>query len=568
MSLKNYMLDFILYNKHMNRSVLFLLLLLLSSTTMVAQSNVSAPMNFHIEREVLPPVLSVVPGSLEFVDADGNNVVDANETCKIRFAITNTGRGDGYGCVVRVTATGSTQGVEIKDMPLPTILMGTRQMVELPIIANAYTETGDMMLDIYVEEPHGFGTEHIKSTIGTHRMKAPSVNVVSYKVIGPASGTLERRKPFNLQIIVQNTEQGTAENVQVGISLPHNVNRIGGSTDYVTIAMLKAGESRTLEYELIANQEAAEQMDIQIALSEKHGKYAEDANIPLQFGQHIGGSIAMNIERHDEEVNIERASLVSEVDENIPISNSKNSNTFALIIANENYQSVAPVPYALNDGKVFQEYCLKTLGIPEKQIKYVPNATGNQIKAQIDWLQTITSVFEDAQIIFYYAGHGIPDESNRTAYLLPVDGIGTNVTTGYKLDDLYAALGKMPAKNVTVFMDACFSGSKREEGMLASARGVAIDTRSGQPQGNMVVFSAAQGNETAYPNNEEKHGMFTYYLLKKLQESKGEVTLQELGEYITRNVSQQSILLNGKSQTPCVTPSASLDASWREWKLK
>ena len=88
------------------------------------------------------------------------------------------------------------------------------------------------------------------------------------------------------------------------------------------------------------------------------------------------------------------------------------------------------------------------------------------------------------------------------------------------------------------------------------------------PQGNMVVFSAAQGDETAYPNNEEKHGMFTYFLLKKLQESKGDVTLYELGEYIKTNVSQQSILLNGKSQTPCVTPSASLDASWREWKLR
>ena len=57
-------------------------------------------------------------------------------------------------------------------------------------------------------------------------------------------------------------------------------------------------------------------------------------------------------------------------------------------------------------------------------------------------------------------------------------------------------------------------------------------------------------------------------LLKKLQDTAGDVTLQELGEYITKNVSQQSILLNGKSQTPCVTPSASLDASWREWKLK
>ena len=533
-----------------------------------AQSNISQPMDFYIERDVLPPMLNVVPGSVKFIDTDNNNVVDANEHCSIRFTIINSGRGDGYGCVARVQATGTTQGIHIQDVPLPKLLRGEKHTIEIPIDANTDTQTGEITLDIYVDEPNGFSTEHITSTIGTHKLKTPFVNVASYKVVGAASGTLERRKPFNLQVIVQNTDQGEAQNVKVGIVIPDNVNRIGGESEYVTIASLKAGESRLLEYELIANQEAAEKMDIQIALSEKQGKYAEDANIPLEFGQHIGSSIAINVQRHDQDVEIKRASLVSVVDENIPETNTKNSNTFAVIIANEDYQSVAPVPYALNDGKIFREYCLKTLGIPEKQIKYIPNATGNQIKAQINWLQTLAEVFTNPHIIFYYAGHGIPDESSRTAYLLPVDGIGTDVSTGYKLDDLYAVLGKMPAENVTVFMDACFSGSKREEGMLASARGVAIKARSGMPQGNMVVFSAAQSDETAYPNNEEKHGMFTYFLLKKLQDTQGDVTLQELGEYITLNVSQQSILLNGKSQTPCVTPSASLDASWREWKLK
>ena len=533
-----------------------------------AQSNISQPMDFYIERDVLPPMLNVVPGSVKFIDTDNNNVVDANEHCSIRFTIINSGRGDGYGCVARVQATGTTQGIRIQDVPLPKLLRGEKHTIEIPIDANTDTQTGEITLDIYVDEPNGFSTEHITSTIGTHKLKTPFVNVASYKVVGAASGTLERRKPFNLQVIVQNTDQGEAQNVKVGIVIPDNVNRIGGESEYVTIASLKAGESRLLEYELIANQEAAEKMDVQIALSEKQGKYAEDANIPLEFGQHIGSSIAINVQRHDQDVEIKRASLVSVVDENIPETNTKNSNTFAVIIANEDYQSVAPVPYALNDGKIFREYCLKTLGIPEKQIKYIPNATGNQIKAQINWLQTLAEVFTNPHIIFYYAGHGIPDENSRTAYLLPVDGIGTDVSTGYKLDDLYAVLGKMPAENVTVFMDACFSGSKREEGMLASARGVAIKARSGMPQGNMVVFSAAQSDETAYPNNEEKHGMFTYFLLKKLQDTKGDVTLHELGEYITTNVSQQSILLNGKSQTPCVTPSASLDASWREWKLK
>ena len=550
----------------MKKGILFLAVLFCVKG--MAQDNVSAPMDFNIKKEFVPAMLSVVPRTLQFVDEDNNGVIDANERCKVKFQIVNTGRGDGYGCVAQVEALGSTQGITIRDVQLPKILAGEKLWVEIPIVASANTTTGDLSLNIVVSEPNGFGTEKINSVIGTHKLKTPYVNVVSYKVLGSTSGTLERRKPFNLQVVVQNTDQGVAENVKVNITFPANVNRIGGEVESVTLPTLKAGESHLFEYELIANQEAAEKLDIKIDLAERQGRFAQDANIPLQFGQHIGGSIAMNVERKDQEVEIRRVSLTSVVDENIPETNRKSSNTFAVIIANENYQSVASVPYALNDGNIFREYCLKTLGIPEKQIRYVPNATGNQIKAQVNWLQNITEAFENAQVIFYYAGHGIPDESNRTAYLLPVDGIGTDVTTGYKLDNLYTALGSLPVENVTVFMDACFSGSKREEGMLASARGVAIKAKSGQPQGKMVVFSAAQGDETAYPNKEEHHGMFTFYLLKKLQETRGDVTLQELGDYIIKNVKQQSILLNGKSQTPCVTASPAIGGAWREWKLK
>ena len=126
----------------------------------------------------------------------------------------------------------------------------------------------------------------------------------------------------------------------------------------------------------------------------------------------------------------------------------------------------------------------------------------------------------------------------------------------------------MNAQSITVFMDACFSGSKRENGMLTSARGIALKSRPGQPQGNMVVFSAASNDETAYPNNDEQHGLFTYYLLKKLQETKGNVTLQTLGDYITTNVRQESIVKNGKSQTPTITPAPAVADTWKSWKLK
>ena len=42
--------------------------------------------------------------------------------------------------------------------------------------------------------------------------------------------------------------------------------------------------------------------------------------------------------------------------------------------------------------------------------------------------------------IFYYAGHGIPDEANKTALLLPIDGIGSDPESAYSLHRLYDEL--------------------------------------------------------------------------------------------------------------------------------
>ena len=259
----------------------------------------------------------------------------------------------------------------------------------------------------------------------------------------------------------------------------------------------------------------------------------------------------------------------SKVDTDIPVTGAANPNTFVVIIANEDYKNVASVPFAKNDGAVFQKYCQKTMGIPATNIHFVENATFNDIRIQLAWLGDVCDAFEGkSSVIVYYAGHGIPDEASKSAYLLPVDGDCRYVQSAYKLDDFYRKLGSMNAQVVTVFMDACFSGSAREDKMLTSTRGVAIKALSGVPQGKTVVFSAAQGDETAYPIRDEQHGMFTYFLLKKLQETQGDVTLLDLGDYITTNVRQQSVVMNGKPQTPCVTPSASLGNDWQNWKLK
>lgn len=553
----------------MKRLTLFVVIVLLCGS-MGAQSYVTAPISVRIEKEIKPAILQLVEGSIAFVEPSGNNAIDANEACKIRFSIKNVGMGDGSNCVAKIIAEGATSGVSVSSKKLPLIKVGSTMDIELPITASMNTVDGKLNFKLSVDEPMGFGTETMELAVDTRKFISPLLRVVDHTVTGTSGGVLKKVAPFDLQLLLQNVEQGRAENVDVALTLPTGVFMLGGNPNE-RFANMEAGETKSLVYTLIVNQNyASNEIPVQITLKERYGKYAENRTIRLQLNQTLAANKVVIESTAKEQTDIQIASLTSDVDKNIPVTGVQNNNTFVVIIANENYQSVASVPFALNDGNIFREYCLKTLGIPEKQIKYVPNATGNQIKQQVGWLRTNSEVNgENTQIIFYYSGHGIPDESNRTAYLLPVDGIGTDITTGYKLDELYATLGNIPSKNVTVFMDACFSGTTRNDGkeMLVAARGVAYKVRSGMPQGNMVVFSAAQGDETAYPDYEEKHGMFTYYLLKKLQDTDGNVTLQELGEYIIYNVRKKSAV-NGKLQTPCVTPSASLDASWREWKLK
>lgn len=264
------------------------------------------------------------------------------------------------------------------------------------------------------------------------------------------------------------------------------------------------------------------------------------------------------------------AGTLAEVDKNIP-RNPTNAgrNTFAVIIANEDYTQVQPVEFAANDGLTFAKYCNLTLGIPENRVMTHINATYGQILDAVKKLKDLGEAYRgDLNVIFYYAGHGIPDESSKDAFLLPVDANGRNMAACYSLKKLIEEIQGVGARTATVLIDACFSGAQRDKGMILSARGVVIKPRELEPQGNVVVFSATQDDETALPYRDKGHGLFTYYLLKKLQDSKGAATMGELSDYVTDRVRKASVEVNGKLQTPTMRTPIDLEEAWRTWTLK
>ena len=522
------------------------------------------------EKITLPAMLAIVDGSLRFEDANGNRAIDANETSYLRFKVINKGKGNGLNCKTKVKITGANKSISVKEIDLNTIRPNEQREISIPITAGLDVSDGEVMISAQVDEEGGFGTQPIELTVVTRAYSAPLLQVVDYAA-SSEYGSISKGRPFALQVLLQNTKSGKAEDVEVKVSVPIGVFVTSENTN-LHFSKFDGGKAEALNYEMIAsNNYNASTIPVKITIKEKFGRFAESKTINLEVNKSVASnkiSLTPAAEEKTSDANIVIASIGSAVDKNIPQTSQKNENTFVVIIANENYQSVAKVPYAINDGRVFGEYCEKTLGVPARNIEIVTDATLNVMRKQLSWLAQVAKSYDgQARLIFYYAGHGIPDEASKSAYLLPIDGYGTDIQTGYKLDDIYSLLGNSNASAVTVFLDACFSGTKREGDMLASARGVAVKAKPGVPKGKMVVFSAATGDETAYPNNDERHGMFTYFLLKKLQETKGDVTYEELGEYIKTNVSRQSIVINKKSQTPTITAAPDV-TDWQNWKMK
>jgi hypothetical protein len=265
--------------------------------------------------------------------------------------------------------------------------------------------------------------------------------------------------------------------------------------------------------------------------------------------------------------------LGSKVDVDIP-SNSKVYNRYALIIGNEDYTSYQSglsneqnVDFAENDAEIFKEYALKTLGVKKDNLYFLKNATAGQMKQKIALVSKIIKAEgSNAELIFYYAGHGYPDEITKVPYLIPVDISASDLSSAINLADLYNTLAQTQAKRITVFLDACFTGGARSQGLVAS-RGIKISPKQEALDGNIVVFSASSETQSSLPYYDQMHGMFTYYLLEKLQESEGKCTYNELFNSVNKKVTLNSLKFNEKEQNPKVNTGQNVNETWGNWKF-
>ena len=244
----------------------------------------------------------------------------------------------------------------------------------------------------------------------------------------------------------------------------------------------------------------------------------------------------------------------AKVDVDIPVTNKRNDNTFAFIIANENYNALKGADYSINDGKIFAEYCKKTLGIPDKNIKYYEDASYGTMQSAIKRMYDIADAYDgEASVIFYFSGLGATSTKDGKSYFLPSDvSIGNLNVTGFGVQQLSDNLNQMNIQNALVIIDAPFSNTDKFGNSLLNSRGIAIKSKPLTPTDKVTFFISSEDGKKTYSNKEYSHSLFTYALLEKIKECKGNCSYDELFEYVKTYVKKESLNLFNELQSPVI----------------
>lgn len=231
-----------------------------------------------------------------------------------------------------------------------------------------------------------------------------------------------------------------------------------------------------------------------------------------------------------------------------------------LLVSIEKYD-IAPLDYAENDvGKLanilMSRYGCQAQACIDKAASdsdVRPDSPKLSIMAKIEtWCK---SLHKDDTAILYLAGHGVKDEEGKL-YLAMTNFDRKNFDiAAIPLAWIRDQLGAVQCANKLLLIDTCFAGTSKS----VDFENAGSDEVSGafSDLEDVVTIASCRGNEKSWLWGDEKHSLFTYWLIEAFKghadsDNDRVLTCEELVEYLQTNVSWIARAVLEKDQNPIV----------------
>jgi len=198
----------------------------------------------------------------------------------------------------------------------------------------------------------------------------------------------------------------------------------------------------------------------------------------------------------------------------------------AVLVGNNAYQSPIPaLETPIFDVKKVAEVLRDRYGY---ETKVVQDASKAQIIEAIN--KVAAEAKPDDSVLLLYAGHGYLMEDTKMGYWIPVDGSTKTAANWISNSDIAKLLQAIPARQVMLVSDSCYSGSlTREQKLTSSLTAKSADIFKRRA---VLVFSSGD-EEPVSDEGKDGHSIFAWNLIKTLESVQG-VTL---GYEVYRTVS-------------------------------
>jgi hypothetical protein len=255
------------------------------------------------------------------------------------------------------------------------------------------------------------------------------------------------------------------------------------------------------------------------------------------------------------------------IDVQFPSSGSQ-PDDIAVIIGNADYQKGKDIPNVITayaDAASIKNYVTQALGIGDENIIHLKDASQGELTATFGSATNPKGQLYNyvkpgkSRVFVYYSGHGAPGGEDGSSYIVPTDAQASLIDlNGYPLSTLYKNLGQIPAKSVTVVLEACFSGASQSGSVITQASPIYLKAKETSIPSNITVIAAGAANQIASWEKDSSSGLFTKYFLKGMSgeadaapygNGDGKVEYAELEGYFKDTMTYYARRYYGRDQT-------------------
>ncbi|MFN9044142.1 MAG: YDG domain-containing protein [Betaproteobacteria bacterium] len=183
---------------------------------------------------------------------------------------------------------------------------------------------------------------------------------------------------------------------------------------------------------------------------------------------------------------------------------------FALVIGINKYRDrrIPELLSAVNDAQGVGRSLEQRFGY---ETEVLPDATREELLRALNRLAVEARPGDS--VVIYYAGHGVLLDDKQQGFWLPADADADQPASWMSNADINRLVGLIPARQLLLVSDSCFSGQLVGSERVQVASGTDASTLLGK---RAAVVMSSGGDEPVSDEGRDGHSVFTWHLLQRL----------------------------------------------------